>query len=51
MIYKDGVISSTVKGTYFKFDCELLRTILDIPLEGLEFTIHKTLSIQNYEKR
>lgn len=51
MIYKDGVISSTVKGTYFEFNCELLGTTLDIPSEGLEFTMHKTLPIQNYEKK
>ena len=51
MIYKDDAISSTVKGTYFEFDCELLGTILDIPSEGLEFTMHKTLPIPNYEKR
>lgn len=24
MIYKDSDISSTVKGTYFEFDCQLL---------------------------
>lgn len=51
MIYKDDIISSTVKGTYFEFDCELLGTILDITSEVLEFIMHKTLPIQNYEKR
>lgn len=50
MTYHEGVISSTVKGTYLKFDYELLGRILDIPCEGLEFSMHKTLPIQNYEK-
>lgn len=51
MIYKDDVITSTVKGKKIEFDCELLGIILAIPLEGLEFTTHKTLPILNYEKR
>lgn len=51
MTYKDGVISSTIKGTYFEFDCELLGTILDISQEDLEFTMHKTIPTQKYEKR
>lgn len=46
MIHKNGVISSTVKGTYFEFDYELLRIILNIPAEVLEFIMHKTLPIQ-----
>lgn len=51
MIYNEGVISSIVKETYFEFDCALLGTILDIPSESLAFTMHKTLPIQNYERR
>lgn len=51
MVYNESVISSTVKGTYFEFECAFLGTILDISLEDLEFTMHRTIPIQNYEKK
>lgn len=51
MSYNEGVISSSVKGTPFDFDTEILGKILDIPSEGLKLKMHKTLPLQNYEKQ
>lgn len=49
--YNEGVISYFGKGTPFNFDAKVLVKTMDIPSEGLEFKMHKTLSLQNYEKR
>ena len=50
MSYEKGVISSSVKGILISFDIKESGRILDIPSEGLEMKMNKTISLSCYVK-
>lgn len=49
--YNNGVINSSIRGKSFVFDAEDLGKFLDIPSEGLEFRMNKTIALKYYVQR